>query len=88
MDVGLILLIALISAALLFLTATILSAPLRITLRAALNAALGLAALLLVNTTGSVTGLALSITPLSALAALILGVPGLGLLFLAQWMLT
>ena len=87
MDIGLILLIVLISAALLFLTAALLSAPLRITLRAALNAALGLAALLLVNATGSVTGLALGVNPLSALTVGILGVPGLGLLFLAQWML-
>ena len=87
MDISITLCIALTATALLFLTAKVLSAPLRIAVRAALNALLGLGALLLVEATGSITGLSLGVNLINAVIVGILGVPGLGLLFLAQWVL-
>ena len=87
MDIGLTLLIALSAVFLLFLTAKLLSAPLRIVFRAALNTLLGLLALLLVEVTGGITGLSLGVNLVNAVVVGLLGVPGLGLLFLAQWVL-
>ncbi|MBR3704151.1 MAG: pro-sigmaK processing inhibitor BofA family protein [Oscillospiraceae bacterium] len=87
MDIGLTLLIALSAVFLLFLTAKVLSAPLRIAFRAALNTLLGLLALLLVEATGGITGLSLGVNLVNAAVVGLLGVPGLGLLFLAQWVL-
>ncbi len=87
MDIGTTLLITFCAALLLFLTAQLLSAPLRIAVRAALNTLLGLGALLLVEAGSSVTGLSLGVNLVNAVVVGILGVPGLGLLFLAQWVL-
>ena len=88
MDVTLILAIAGAGALLLLLSAKALSAPLRLTLRVALNTLLGLGALLLVNATQAYTGLTLGINLFNALVVGIFGVPGLGLLFLVRWVLT
>ena len=87
MDISLTLLITLAVVVLLFLTMKLLSSPLRIAFRAALNALLGLGALLLVEATGGITGLSLGVNLVNAVVVGILGVPGLGLLFLAQWVL-
>lgn len=87
MDLKLTLLITLTVIVLLFLTVKVLSAPLRIAFRALLNTLLGLGALLLVNATGSVTGLSLGVNLVNAIVVGILGIPGLGILFLAQWIL-
>ena len=83
-DISITLGITLAAATLLFLTAKVLTAPLRIAMRAALNALLGLGALLLVEAGSSVTGFSLGVTLVNALVVGILGVPGLGLLFLVQ----
>lgn len=88
MDVTTILLIALCALALLFLSAKALSAPIRLAFRIALNTLLGLGALLLVNATSAVTGLTLGVNLINAAVVGVLGVPGLGLLFLARWVLT
>ena len=88
MDVSQILLIALAALILVLLSAKLLSAPLRVALRAGLNTILGLMALLVVNATGSITGLTLGFNLFNAAVVGILGVPGLGLLFLLQWVLT
>ena len=88
MDVKMILLIALGAFLILLLSAKVLSAPLRVAVKALLNTLLGLGALLVVNATGSVTGLTLGFNLFNAAVVGILGVPGLGLLFLMQWMLT
>ena len=85
MDLAIPLLTALAVVLLLFLTAKLLSAPQRIALRTALNALLGLGTLLLVEATGSITGLTLSVNLINAIVVTILGVPGLGVIFLAQW---
>ena len=87
MDIRLTLLIALTAFALLFLSAKVLAIPKRVVSCAVLNALLGLSSLLLVNATGSITGLSLGANPVNAVVVGILGIPGLGLLFLAQWVL-
>lgn len=87
MDLGVTLLTALAVLLLLLLTAKLLAMPQRIALRAALNALLGLGTLLLVEATGSSTGLTLGISLVNAIIVGILGVPGVGVLFLAQWIL-
>ena len=53
-----------------------------------LNTLLGLAALLLVNATTPYTGLALGLNLFNGLVVGVLGIPGLVLLLLAQWVLT
>ena len=87
MDLAIPLLTAFAVLFIVLLSAKLLSAPKRIALRAALNAALGLGTLLLVEATGSVTGLTLDIDLVNAAVVSILGVPGLGVLFIAQWIL-
>lgn len=57
-------------------------------LPAALNALLGLAALLAVNLTSKYTGLHLGFNLFNGLTAGILGVPGVVLLLLVQWVIT
>lgn len=87
MDIRLTLWITAVAIVLLFLMAKLLSAPLPIAVRAALNTLLGLGALLLVESTSGITGLSLGITLVHAIVVGILGIPGVGLLFLAQWVL-
>lgn len=87
MDIRLTLLIALAVITLLFLMAKLLSVPLRVAFRAAINTALGLGTLLLVEATANITGLSLGVNLVNAIVVGILGIPGLGLLFLAQWVL-
>ena len=57
-------------------------------LRAAVNGILGLAALLLVNISSKYTGIHLGFNVFNGLTAGILGVPGVVLLILVQWVLT
>ncbi len=64
------------------------AAPLRQITRAGANSLLGLGALLLVNLTAPLTGVSLGFNLFHALVTLVLGVPGLGLLLLVQWVLT
>ena len=58
------------------------AAPLRQITRAGANS------LLLVNLTAPLTGVSLGFNLFNALVTLVLGVPGLGLLLLVQWVLT
>lgn len=60
--------------------------PLKIALRVLVNTLLGFGALLLVNMTSAVTGLSLGFNMVNALIIGVLGVPGLGLLLLVQWL--
>lgn len=64
------------------------SAPLKLALRVALNSALGFGMVWLLNLTTAVTGLSLGLNLFNAITIGILGVPGLGLLLLTQWVLT
>lgn len=63
------------------------SAPLKVALRVLVNSILGFGALWLLNLTGSVTGIALGLNLFNSLTVGILGVPGLFLLLLLQWVL-
>ncbi len=62
--------------------------PLRMVLRVAANTLLGFGALLLLNLTTAITGISLGLNVLNALVIGVLGVPGLGLLLLVQWLFT
>lgn len=57
-------------------------------LRAAVNALLGLAALLAVNISSQYTGVSLGFNLFNGVVAGVLGVPGVVLLVLVQWVLT
>lgn len=74
--------------ALLAVAARTFSEPLKLLLKAALNTALGLAALLAVNATAAYTGIELGLNLFNALVVGVLGVPGLVLLILVQWVVT
>ena len=88
MDVRLLLMLALGGLALLAIAARAFSATLRLAAKAAVNMLLGFAALLLLNATSPVTGISLGVNVFNALVVGILGVPGLVLLLLVQWVLT
>ena len=59
--------------------------PLKLLLRVFFNTLLGFGALALLNLTSSLTGISLGLNVLNAVVIGILGVPGLGLLLLTQW---
>ena len=62
--------------------------PLRLAARLLGNTLLGFGALLVLNMTSALTGISLGVNMLNALVIGILGVPGLGLLVLVQWLFT
>ena len=62
--------------------------PLKLALQVLGNTLLGFCALMALNLSSSVTGFALGVNLLNALVIGILGVPGLGLLVLVQWLFT
>lgn len=80
-SLGLVLLFLVVACVRLF------SAPLKVALRVLINSVLGFGALWLLNLTGGVTGIALGLNIFNSLTAGILGVPGLFLLLLLQWVL-
>ena len=80
-SLGLVLLFLVVACVRLF------SAPLKVALRVLTNSVLGLGALWLLNLTGGVTGIALGLNIFNSLTVGILGVPGLFLLLLLQWVL-
>ncbi len=64
------------------------SAPLKLALRLAVNAALGFGAMWLLNLTTAVTGLSLGLNLFNGLVVGILGIPGFLLLVLVKWVVT
>ena len=80
-SLGLVLLFLVVACVRLF------SAPLKVALRVLINSVLGFCALWLLNLTGGVTGIALGLNIFNSLTVGILGVPGLFLLLLLQWVL-
>lgn len=62
--------------------------PLKLLLRLAVSSALGFGALWLVQYTSAYTGLSLGLNLFNILTVGVLGLPGLGLLVLLQWVLT
>lgn len=65
----------------------VLRTPLKLALRLLFNTLLGFAALYIIELTAGYTGIALGLNLWNALVVGILGVPGLGLLLLLQWIL-
>lgn len=61
--------------------------PIKLAIKLLANTILGFAALWLVNLTAALTGIALGLNLLNALVVGILGLPGLILLLLLQWVL-
>ena len=88
MDVRTVLLLALAALVLLAVAAWAFSTPLKVLLKVGLNTLLGLAALLLVNATTAFTGLHLGVNLFNGLVVGVLGIPGLVLLLLVQWVVT
>ena len=79
---------AALAGAVLFLAAVVIrifSAPLKIALRVLFNTLLGFVLLFGVNAAAPLTGIVLGVNLYTALTVGILGVPGLGLLLLLQW---
>jgi len=66
----------------------ILTLPMRLLGKLALNAAAGVILLIVFNTVGALVGLQLGINLLNILVTGILGLPGLAVLLLARWILT
>ena len=66
----------------------LLSTPLKMALRLVLNSALGFGALWLLQYTAAYTGISLGLNLFNLLTVGVLGLPGLGLLVLLQWVLT
>ena len=62
--------------------------PLKLLLRLAVSSSLGFGALWLVQYTSAYTGLSLGLNLFNILTVGVLGLPGLGLLVLLQWVLT
>ena len=87
MDLSQAVVAVLLGAFLLIALVRIFSAPLQLTLRLLLHTFLGFLALGLIRATATFTGLSLGLNPWNALIIVCLGVPGLGLLLLAQWVL-
>ena len=88
MDVRTALPLALAALGLALLFAKVFSAPLKAALKVLFNTLLGLGVLLLLNAAAPLTGLSLGLNLFNALVVGVLGVPGLGLLLLMQWIFT
>ena len=88
MDVRTIVLLAAGGLVLLAMAAQAFSKPVRLAAKAAINTLLGLGGLLLLNATTAFTGLSLGVNLFNALVVGVLGVPGLVLLLLVQWVFT
>ena len=88
MDVTTILLLTGAAVVLLAISARVFAAPLRLAVKVLCNTLLGLGALLLLTTAAPLTGLSLGLNLFNAAVVGILGVPGLGLLLLVQWIFT
>ena len=63
------------------------SAPLKLAVKLLANTLLGFLALWAVNLTSGITGITLGLNLWNALVIGVLGLPGLGLLLLVQWIL-
>ncbi|MEA4813833.1 MAG: pro-sigmaK processing inhibitor BofA family protein [Oscillospiraceae bacterium] len=64
------------------------AAPLRLALKVLVNTAVGFLALIVVNLTAAITGVAVGVNLINAVVIGVLGLPGFVLLLLMQWMFT
>ena len=76
-----------IVAALVLLFLFILSKPLRLVLKIALNTGLGFVALIIINLIGEQIGVSLGVNWVNAVVVGVLGIPGVALLFFIKWMM-
>ena len=81
------LLSALVPVLLIFILLRIIAAQVRLAVKVLLNSACGFACLWLLNWISGFTGIFFPINPITALIAGFLGLPGIGLLAAAQWIL-
>ena len=88
MDVKTLLLLSGAAIVLLALVIKVFSTPLKLMSKVVLNTLLGLGGLALLNAAAPLTGLRLGLNLFNALVVGILGVPGIGLLLLVQWVFT
>ncbi len=88
MDIGIAALLGLAGLVVLMAAAKAYAAPAKLVGQAVVNMLLGLAALIAVNATSAFTGLSLGVNLFNAAVVGVLGVPGLVLLLLVQWVLT
>lgn len=88
MDITTVVLLALGVLALLAAASRAFDPPEGVAARAAVNTLAGLGGLLLLNATSAFTGLQLGVNLFTALVAGVLGLPGLALLLLIQWVVT
>ena len=72
---------------LVFLLLRIIALPVRLGVKILVNSACGFACLWLLNWIAGFTGIFFPINPITALIAGFLGLPGIGLLAAAQWIL-
>ncbi len=87
MDLSQKMLAAVLAGFLLLALLRVFSTPLRLALKLLVNTLLGFLALWAVNLTAAVTGVSLGLNLMNALVIGILGLPGLVLLLLTQWVL-
>ena len=87
MDLNQKILAGLLAGFLLVALIRVFSVPLKMTLKLLANTLLGFAALWAIRATSGITGLTLGLNLWNALVVGILGVPGLVLLLLVQWVL-
>ena len=88
MDVKTLLLLAGAVLLALLMAAKIFAAPMKVLAKVLVNTALGLGALAALNATAALTGFHLGMNLFNALVVGILGIPGIGLLVLVQWIFT
>ena len=87
MDLNQKILAGLLAGFLLVALIRVFSVPLKLTLRLLANTLLGFAVLWLINRTAAFTGVSLGLNLWNALTIGILGLPGVVLLLLVQWVL-
>ena len=88
MDMTAILLLIGAAAVLILISLRVFAAPLKLVVKVLCNTLLGLGALLLLNAAAPFTGLSLGLNLFNAAVVGVLGIPGLGLLLLIQWVFT
>ena len=88
MDMTAILLLIGAAAVLILISLRVFAAPLKLVVKVLCNTLLGLGALLLLNAAAPFTGLSLGLNLFNAAVVGVLGIPGLGLLLLIQWIFT
>ncbi|MCL2563404.1 MAG: pro-sigmaK processing inhibitor BofA family protein [Oscillospiraceae bacterium] len=76
-----------IAGLVIFLAVTLLSKPFRLIFRLLLNTGFGFVALFLLEFLGGGLGISLGINWINALVIGILGLPGVGLLLILQWLM-